>query len=792
MAIRPSILVFEDFATQTVTPTIPDLNALIVGAAHWIMDYFAPGTTSYADKANIQVGTYGALEASPTAALPTGSGVLVVAEPPNNAPGAVLDSDSVEIFFDQARARVAHGTGGTTSGTTPNTFTASSPDTPAFATPGVGYVLPGDRLIITDGTNVIARTVMTVVSNSVLLLTSDVTGGSYTPGAAQAWSIERQVNDVEIAVSFFTVNGNVVSLSGGVTLPIVAAGVSQGNCLVTYALVYEQYTALRQDLAELGTVEQVTDITTNIGRIDARNPLAAGVFVALQNTTSIIQYYGVLSDDLVGYTSARDAISGRSDVYAIVPLNTSTDVFAMWNTDCTELALPDDTAGRPQQFRVCIGNGTLPTTSTIIPASATGTASEVTGTAPAVNDLITLTGVANLLTGGVIPSDILNVTVTSAAGTVALGMYPVAALISSTQLQVNVSTPFAGTGTCNITAEILEADGVTVRIASAALTGVVVAAAPNLYLQLQDPSGTYVSSGVAAGDILQFPADPDATITTSSVFTNLIVASVLSNQRLLIVNNGQDSSTTQNELPHGAKRIGGALVTQGALNYQVVRNLSKDQQVTDLVAVAQSFNSSRQILVWPDLCDVAGVTNGTKQPGYYLACAAGGMTAGMPSQQGFTNIGIAGIAQIYDSNTYFTDTQLTSLSDGGWFVYAQATPAALPYAIHQLTTDPATLESGEYSIVKNFDFVSIFFTDILQDFLGSYNITPETLLLLQAALNTGAQLLLLRTVAKIGAPLLSFSITTLEVSPTSADRVLIYCAIGLPNPLNVIELHLVA
>jgi hypothetical protein len=30
------------------------------------------------------------------------------------------------------------------------------------------------------------------------------------------------------------------------------------------------------------------------------------------------------------------------------------------------------------------------------------------------------------------------------------------------------------------------------------------------------------------------------------------------------------------------------------------------------------------------------------------------------------------------------------------------------------------------------------------------------------------------------------------VSPVSGDRVLVYCAIGLPKPLNVIELHLVA
>ena len=82
------------------------------------------------------------------------------------------------------------------------------------------------------------------------------------------------------------------------------------------------------------------------------------------------------------------------------------------------------------------------------------------------------------------------------------------------------------------------------------------------------------------------------------------------------------------------------------------------------------------------------------------------------------------------------------------------------------TVLPTTLESGEFSVVKNFDFVSLFFVDIVEDFLGQYNVTTDTLTLLGAALNTGAQLLLLRTVAKIGAPVTSFSLTGLDVSPT--------------------------
>lgn len=801
MAIRPVVLVYQDLATPTVTPTSPDLNCLVVGPAFWIQDYFIPGTTDYADKADIQVtSAYGVLEVNPDSLLvpPTGPAVITVAEPPNNAVGALLDGNSVQIYFDQARVRIAGkgvdvggGIKGITTVLTPNVFDTAElvPGPTTFATPGPGRVLPGDRLVIVDaGAVVIARTVLSVVTDTQLLLTADVTGGTFVPAALQHWYIERQINDVLIDSSFVTSTNNMVKIAGGVTLPVTG----QGSKPVSYAVVYEAYRSLQQTLVDLDTIESLADIESKIGRVDARNPLATGCFVALQNTTSVVQFIGVLSDDLQGHVTVRDHLSARPDVYAIVPMTTDISIFAMWNADCVGLALPDNVRGRPQRFRVVIGNGTLPITKTIIEPSATGQSLQLVGSAPTAITRIDLTGTASLIAANVIPGDLLSVTVTSAAGVVALGTYPIGAVESASIVEVDTTTPFASAGVANITVTIFESDGVTVRLALAALVGVITSAGNDLFLILKDPSGTFIASGVAAGDLIKIPTDPNAAIDDNSVFTTLVVNSIISDQRLQIVNNGQDLSTIQNELPHGVKRIGGALVGLTTINFQIVRTLSKSQQVTELVAVAQSFNSKRTILVWPDRCDVAGVTGGNNQPGYYLAAAVGGMTAGLPSQQGFTNLGIAGVSQIFDSNTYFTDSQLTDISNGGWYVFAQQTTTSLPYTIHQLTTDPSTLESGEFSVVKNFDFVSLFFVDIVEDFLGQYNVTVDTLTLLGAALNTGAQLLLLRTVAKIGAPLTSFTLTGISVAPTSADRVLVYCAIGLPKPLNVIELHLVA
>lgn len=785
MPIRPVVLVYQDLATPTVTPTAPDLNCLIVGPAYHIQDYFKPGTTAYADKADIRTAAdYGVLEGNPTTALPTGPAVITVAEPPNNKVGALLDSASVAVYLDEARAVITNaGTVTTVAGSNILAGAGTAWNT------GATKLLPGDRITIKDGTtNLVSRTVLAVASDTSLTLTADIPSSGFVAGVTQSYRATRQLNDQPIDASFVSTTGNVIKINGGITLTVG----TQGAKSVEYAKVYVAYRALRQDLVEVDTVESTADIESKIGRLDARNPLATGAFVALQNTTSVVQFCGVLTNDLVGHTRVRDTISARPDIYAIVPLTADTSVLSMWNSDCVGLAIPDENEGRPQRFRAVLGSGTLTTTKTLIAPSTTGEVVAKTGTAPTAVTKIVLTGVASLITGGVIPGDILRVTVTSAAGTVALGDYPVASVTSATTLEVNTATPFASAGTCNITCQIFQADGVTSRIASAPLTGVITSAGDDLFLILKDPSGTFIASGLAAGDLIKIPSNPNATITDASTFSSFVVAAVLSDQRLEITNLGQDESTAQNELPHGVKRGGGALVGTTTINYKVVRTLSKSQQVIELIALAQSFKSKRTVLVWPDKVDVAGIVGGAAQPGYYLSCAVGGMTAGLPSQQGFTNLGIAGISQIYDSNTYFTESQMTDLSNGGWYVFAQQTPSSLPYTIHQLTTDPSTLESGEFSVVKNFDFVSMFFVEILEDFLGQYNVTAELLTLIQAALNTGGENLKLRSISKIGAPLTSFSIAQLGVSETSGDRVEAYLAIGLPKPLNVIGLHLVA
>lgn len=904
--VRPIVLLFQEFATTSVTPTVPDLNCVVVGPAYQIQDY--PD-----DKAAIAVADYGVLYADNPATPPVAfTAAITLAAAPSLATGAWVDPASVRVYFENAQVVLASGSDGVTVTTAPNenTFASASAD---FTAAGVQA---GDTIIMDVPGNPsaadIRRTVLSVESSTVLRLSTNFT----VAATVLKYRIERKIASAQVDSSFVTtpvfMASNQITLLGGVTL--IVGGTPR---VVTYANVFVEYRAFRTDLQTLDTVASTSEILTKVGRIDARNPLAAALSVARQNAGTVpIQFYGVASNDLVGYNLAKDALSADDSIYAIVPLTTDLAVFAAFKAENETLADPNLALanGVPQKFRTVIGNSVLTERKDIVAEKITGTAEALAASSPPGFRNITITGLT-ALTSFLRPGDKL--TVSASENTASLdGVYTIAHINTETNIEVDeafpaevlaaeginytITRPSTGAtlvplvdsrGTLthadvlytakqagvtpatrtialvdtndasNAIASIVEtpttttinADitgGVTAAQIVAGLnagTGVVAAfsgslyltastATPatvqtaltptalsggadvlasattldNVYIRLFDGSASFITAGVLPGDIIEIPADPNGVFTTSGT-KQFIVNTLVSEQRVEIKNivSGSyvnNSSIKENELPHTDDRTGtNTQVNTSALRYRIVRELTKTQQITQLVTEAQSLNSRRAVLTWPDVVTVAGLVDGSKpansdgsaaaadpQPGYYLSAAVGGMTAGLPSHQGFSRLGVAGIGKVTHASDYFSEAQLTDLSNGGWYVFKQNSPTALPYSIHQLTTDPSTLESGEYSVVKNFDFVSLYYLGLLEPFLGVWNVNEDTLNFLRQAVNSGTENLKLRRVPKIGAPLNSANISSLFVSPSSADRIEIFVEVSLPKPLNVIGLHLVA
>ena len=222
--------------------------------------------------------------------------------------------------------------------------------------------------------------------------------------------------------------------------------------------------------------------------------------------------------------------------------------------------------------------------------------------------------------------------------------------------------------------------------------------------------------------------------------------------------------------------------------YTITRDLNKEQQAASIAASSSSIGNKRAVMTWSDEVEISG----ERESGYYLNAAVAGMISGLPSHQGLTNKSIALITKVYNSNwDYFSEDEIDTIAAGGTCVFVQEEPEGLPFLRHQLTTDISVLETAEISVVKNNDFISLFFKGIVKPFLGEWNVTQELLDAITNSLQQGIDFQKANYTFKIGAPLIDATIDSVEISSISADRVEIYMDTQQPRPLNTIGLHII-
>jgi len=894
-AQRPNAIVFQEYATLTVTPDVPDLNVLVAGECYQILDYLD-------DKTDCLVASdYGTLNSNCPLSPPT---AVVISSPPGILPGGELDSASAQVYFDAGRAvvyetpnpsltssgtyalgnnlfvghTIASGThfgveevaagdilitecaatndyvmtvkelcytlndfGGTltfvTNGVQPGDTVILSND--AVVTPRdgtyvvkrvvsetdievedadwVGHYQTGMALTVKieindpNGTPRITPTTLTIADYCNIRTTSDFAANS---AGGYRWRVERAITDVLLDASDYVIVDNQITLNAGILTDLSS---TLTGCAVSYSKIYVGYIALRTDLQQVTTLSNTSEILDILGKYDARNPLCVGAIVAKANTTTPVTIYGVTGPASIDYMDFIDRISSDQEVYAIVPLTYDTSILASLLNMATTLSDPNEALshGFKQKFREIIAAVELQTSKYLVDATGGGTAHVKAGTIPAGNHSFQLiqTGAVSplsLFTVGILPGDIFEVT----------DIAPVLTTVSYTVVQVNTTDTFevaetavtidlsaGGADFFRFTRAGVLVPGATKLVGTDGVThvGGTAAVLDALYLIFDCPKADFLTSGCLPGDYLELPTNPTVN-TWTGINSTFVIDEVMSNQKVRIVNNGNNAAAVENELPHGGRRVApGTLIVQGTLFCRVMRALSKTQQVTEMVAVAQSFGNKRIILVYPNYVDPTDLVDGSlvrtdpevpesanPQPGYFLACAVGGQTAGNPPQQGFTNMGIAGISEIHNSSNYFTEQQLTDLSNGGVYVFIQDNVNSLPYTIHELTTDVSILEYSEYMVVKDFDFVSTTFLNVLRPFLGEWNVTLEAIEFIKQSLYTTGDVLKARYVAKIGAPLISYSLDSIAISTLSPDRIEAYMQVDLPMTLNTIGLHLVA
>lgn len=737
----------------------------------------------------------------------------------------------------------------------------------------------------------------------------------------------------EPGLDTMTLKGGVslnVAITPAATVAVPSPSTTTASRKLSYSEVYLAYRALRQDLQQKGSVAGSDVISragfttiNGVGKLDARNPLAAALFVALQNAGAApVYFYGVNSDDAGGHANARDAVSSDRDIHCVVPLTTDINILAGYKFEADQISDPSFAQAHSvtQKFRMVIGSAVLPSTTTVFDGSISGDVSAQpsgTGTghyrtlsfayASAVNVSEVLPGDTviigqlsasaatswqgrrgshtvshvNRTTDGVALGTLFEIDPGSSRwdsaagstaadiellirapdGTVRVSKMGSAAILINAQtatwtskVPTVVGGPYTvryvagatfGVAISGFAVTVTYVSGVTTHqnvvdavaahatlstlfvvtltgnaVLNSAVAATAVRPASGLctasvivndlpYLRLEDASAQFISAGVKPGDTLELPFDPNdytAGAYASGRVDSFVIAQVLNENRLLVVNQGDNTATATRELPHlyNRHRAGQVLdiTAPNALNYRIRRKLSKDDQVLALIATAASFRTKRVVMVYPDRVDVAGLRDASlprsiasvpasagSMPGWMIAAQVGGAMAGLPVQYPLTHLGLAGISRLYHSTGYFNETQLGKLSDGGLFVMIQPSPTALPYCLHQLTTDITAIETGEVSVVRNVDFLSLYLQRIMEAFLQGYNVLPETNNAMFRALSDGAENLTKRRIAKIGPPLLSGEVTSLKVSDTAGDRYEIRFKGEVPRPVNGVDLY---
>lgn len=422
----PLVLIFQELAQTQVTPTVPDLSSVIVGPAYDLLDYPDDAENILLDSA------YGTLEADATYVPPVaGTDAVVVPDQgyPEQSPGALVDHASINLFARLPRVILGStylgggvapvlGASLTTDSTDRTLVTITTPST-SFVTAGIKA---GDRIILTSslGTQTVVRTVQSVGepnasglvesgNENKLRLTAalpDAGAGTdqWTYNTTAEGRIERTLVTQQLVsppISFPEAGTDKLVLTGGVTLPVAltpAATVATPSPATTtvsrslsYAQMYLAYRALRQDLQAVNSFTASSASSVNgvpvivgLGKVDARNPLAVGVSLALLNAgTMPIYAYAVPSNDADGHLAARGAMESRRDLYCFVPLTDDINIHAAYKAQFEAMADPNVAlaTNSKQKFRIVIGSIPMPTTNTVFSGSISAVAQQPSGAA---------------------------------------------------------------------------------------------------------------------------------------------------------------------------------------------------------------------------------------------------------------------------------------------------------------------------------------------------------------------------------------------------------------------------
>jgi len=542
---------------------------------------------------------------------------------------------------------------------------------------------------------------------------------------------------------------------------------------VAIASVLLSWRALRPDLAgNINVFTTLDDLEAvfGVGQVVPANILAFGILTALDNTTTEVSATGLsatlLTDEDEAYIDALDFLSDK-DVYAIAVTSQNPLVHQTLSSHVT-----GESASTVGRERIGFINRKIKTVAVVTPSSGVGTASPgVTSGATNKTFRDDITTPATFITDGVQVGHFVEI-----KGYVAnpLLLDPVTVSPGDTLTVVGINGTFAfaaavpvlsaiAGNSLKVTGSVGGNNGIFL-ITSATLNTIVV----------KNPGG--LSDETFSGAEIIETHDPIPTVAQDEFIlgTRHFVNSVDSQVQLTLENDPTN----------------GFVGTLTGVVYVITRDLTLDQQASFLAGYSSSFANRRLVNVWPDqLVRPVGGT-ATVLPGYFGGCALVGFVAGLPSQQGFTNLAITGFTGRIHGKDYFRDRQLDIIAGGGTLLLEQEVSDAPLFVRHQLTTDLSTIKFQELSVTKNVDLISRFFRDLNKKYIGIFNVNQPLIDHLRTVNTSGIEFLKASKAPNVGGVINSAAIIKLQPSDSQDDEVDLEIELGIPIPFNHLKITL--
>lgn len=232
--------------------------------------------------------------------------------------------------------------------------------------------------------------------------------------------------------------------------------------------------------------------------------------------------------------------------------------------------------------------------------------------------------------------------------------------------------------------------------------------------------------------------------------------------------------------------------------FQVIKALTTSEKAQYIANIAASFSDRRYLYITNGTCIVSYQGSNYELPGYYIAAALAGLSAGTLPHQPLTNYPIAGLVGVRGGSEKYADTdQGVIAAGGGWLVVQDILDASLPYTWQQLTTSQGGIKEQEFSFTKNLDEISKALVINHRRFPGRNNNVPEA----RAAIESQAIAVLDGRKTRsynsplggaLGTQIITYTFGGVLADPVIKDLAYADITVELPLPLNTIVFRLIA